>query len=189
MKPIRLIVGLANPGDEYSATRHNAGAWFVETLAKAHNEILRPDKKLHGFSGRIVLADHECRLLIPTTYMNNSGTAVNAAAKYYDISPDEILIVHDELDLEPGDARLKFSGGHGGHNGLRDIFEFIEKDFHRLRIGIGKPPHKGVDHVLGKPSKAEREAIDTAIENALAVMPDVLTGNIEKATKELNTGS
>lgn len=185
--PIRLIIGLANPGEQYANTRHNAGAWFVERLCEQHNEILRPEKKLFGLAGRITLDGHDCRLLVPTTFMNDSGKAVSAACNYYDLTADEILVAHDELDLAPGDIRFKVSGGHGGHNGLRDIFKPIGNAFLRLRIGIGKPPHKGIEHVLGKPSNAERELINAAIERAINVMPDVLSGNINDAMKTVNT--
>lgn len=184
---IRLIVGLANPGAEYAATRHNAGAWFVERLCQFYNETLRPEKKLYGLAGRITIDGHECRLLIPTTFMNNSGQAVSAAAKYYELEANEILVAHDELDLEPGDIRLKFTGGHGGHNGLRDIIPSLTADFYRLRIGIGKPPRAGVEHVLSRPSKEQQTQIDTAIEEALIVTPDLVSGHIDKAMKQLNT--
>jgi PTH1 family peptidyl-tRNA hydrolase len=184
---IRLIVGLANPGQEYAKTRHNAGAWFVERLSKIYNEKLHPEKKLFGLVGCITVANQDCRLLIPTTFMNDSGKAVSAACNYYDLSNDEILVAHDELDLPPGDIRLKLSGGHGGHNGLRDIFKPVGNDFLRLRIGIGKPPHKGIEHVLGKPGKAEQQSIDDAIEHAVVIVPDLLNGDISKAMKNLNT--
>lgn len=187
MTTIKLIVGLANPGDEYAATRHNAGAWYVERLCQHYNETLRPEKKLYGLAGRITIDGNECRLLIPTTFMNNSGQAVSAAVNYYDLKANEVLIAHDELDLEPGDIRLKFAGGHGGHNGLRDIMPSLTADFYRLRIGIGKPARKGIEHVLSRPSKAQQTQIDTAIEEALVITPDLVSGNIDKAMKQLNT--
>lgn len=184
---IRLVVGLANPGIEYANTRHNAGAWFVERLCELHTIKLSADKKLFGFSGKFTLDGEDCRLLIPTTFMNDSGQSVSAAAKYYEIEPETILVAHDELDLVPGDIRLKFSGGHGGHNGLRDIFKSLGQNFHRLRIGIGKPTAAGIEHVLGTPSKTERTAINAAIEEAINVVPDLLAGKIEAATKTLNS--
>ncbi len=184
---ICLIVGLANPGDQYAQTRHNAGAWFIEKLCQQHNTELRPDKKLFGLSGRISVDGHDCRLLIPSTFMNDSGKAVTATANYYGLEPQQILVAHDELDLEPGDIRLKFSGGHGGHNGLRDIISPLTNNFYRLRIGIGKPPRQGVEHVLGKPSQTDRKAIDTAIDNAIDVLPKLLAGDINTATKTLHT--
>ena len=187
LSAIRLIVGLANPGKEYAETRHNAGAWFVERLCEIYRETLRPEKKLFGLAGRIQFDGYDCRLLIPTTFMNDSGKAVASALNYYELDTSELLIAHDELDLMPGDIRLKFAGGHGGHNGLRDIFKPIGAEFLRLRIGIGKPPQKGIEHVLGNPGKTEREQIDQAITTAVGVLPDLLSGKINQAMKILNT--
>lgn len=188
--PIKLIVGLGNPGNEYEQTRHNAGGWFVEQLAQQHNQSWQTDSKFHGLVSKISSDNHECRLLIPTTYMNNSGRAVAAIANYYKISPEQILIVHDELDLAAGIVRLKINGGDGGHNGLKDIIKSLDsKKFYRLRIGIDrpKPTVSIVDYVLDRPSKTQRQLIDQAIERALTIIPELLTGHVSKATQELHT--
>ena len=138
---IKLIVGLGNPGPQYSQTRHNAGAWFVGALSRDYNIPLNLETKFFGHSGRGLIDGKDCRLLIPNTFMNLSGKAVGALATFYKILPDEILVAHDELDIDPGLVKLKKSGGHGGHNGLRDIISALgnNKNFYRLRIGIGHP--------------------------------------------------
>jgi PTH1 family peptidyl-tRNA hydrolase len=184
---IKLIVGLANPGPEYSQTRHNAGQWFIEALA---SDPLKTESKFHSSHALITLHGAPVRLMIPTTYMNESGKAVAAYAQFFKINPDEILVVHDELDLEPGVARLKQGGGHGGHNGLRHIIQCLgTPNFHRLRIGIGHPGNKDqvVDFVLHKPSSEDRKAIDDAIYEALRVMPLILSDKMQDAMKELHT--
>lgn len=187
---IKLIVGLGNPGNEYEHTRHNTGVWFVEQLAQQHNQSWQNETKFHGLVSKISDDNHECRLLIPTTYMNNSGRAVAAIANYYKIKPEEILIAHDELDVPVGTVRLKFNGGDGGHNGLKDIFKALDsKKFYRLRIGIDRPKNINniVDYVLDKPSKAQRQEINQAIDTALLIIPDLLSGMINKATQQLHT--
>lgn len=187
---IKLIVGLGNPGPNYERTRHNAGAWLIEQLAKQHNEKLSLHKDLHGFVGKITVEGNRCYLLIPTTYMNLSGQAVAACAQYYKVQPDEILIAHDELDLTPGTIRLKWSGGHGGHNGLRDIFEKLgTPDFHRLRIGIGRTDKKSeqANYVLSRPPIEEQHKIDKSIERGLNILPYLTEGKIEQAMQILHT--
>ena len=187
---IKLIVGLANPGAKYAKTRHNAGAWLVETLAKAHEIEFKSESKFHGVTAQFTFNENPIRLLIPSTYMNLSGQAVQAFAQFYRIEPEEILVVHDELDLAPGIARLKFDGGHGGHNGLSDIFEKLgSQKFYRIRIGIGKPQglQSTVDFVLQNPSAEERDAINTAITRAKNSIPLLLQGECNQAMKELNT--
>ena len=153
---IKLIVGLANPGAEYAATRHNAGAWYVDLLAERLRAPLREEPKFYGYTSRINLAGADVRLLVPTTFMNLSGKAVAAMATFYRINPDEILVAHDELDLPPGVAKFKLGGGHGGHNGLKDIISKLgnNPNFHRLRVGIGHPGDKNkvVGFVLGRRS-------------------------------------
>ena len=141
MTAIRLIVGLGNPGTQYQGTRHNAGADFVEALARHAGGSLQSDSKFHGLVGRVTLSDHDLRLLVPTTFMNRSGKSVAAASQFYKIPPGEILVAHDELDIPAGSARFKRGGGHGGHNGLRDIVPALgnNAEFYRLRIGIGHP--------------------------------------------------
>ncbi|MBB72404.1 MAG: aminoacyl-tRNA hydrolase [Legionellales bacterium] len=187
---IKLIVGLGNPGPQYEKTRHNAGAWFVEALADDCGETLRLESKFQGLFGTARVDGHECRLLIPTTFMNHSGQAVGAVAQYYKIAPEEILVAHDELDLPTNSGKLKLGGGHGGHNGLRDIINHLgSKQFHRLRIGIGHPGHsdKVLGYVLGTPSRSDRDSIDTSITEALRVTPLLLQGDIAKAMKNMHT--
>ena len=189
--PIRLIAGLGNPGSEYEQTRHNAGFWLVEQLARREGVNLSPDKKFHGLTGKVRIGGQECHLLLPSTFMNKSGLAVGALANFYRIKPSEILVVHDELDLPPGVARFKTGGGHGGQNGLRDIISALanNKDFHRLRIGIGHPGDKSrvTGHVLGRASKAEQQSIDAVIDEALCVLPDAIGGDMAKAMNRLHS--
>ncbi len=188
--PIKLIVGLGNPGAEYEATRHNAGYWFVDRLADRERQSFKTETRHHGQACKITLHGQECWLLKPTTYMNRSGQAVSSLAHYFRIGPEEILIAHDELDLAPGDIRLKSGGGHAGHNGLRDIMSALgSRDFHRLRIGIDRPRQSGavVNYVLGRPSQAEREAIDQAIELAIDCLDDLVTGRLQHAMNRLHT--
>ncbi|WP_168404318.1 aminoacyl-tRNA hydrolase [Erwinia amylovora] len=170
MSRIKLIVGLANPGAEYAATRHNAGAWYVDLLAERHNRSLKPESKFFGYTARLNIGGEDVRLLVPTTFMNLSGKAVAAMATFYRIPADEILVAHDELDLPPGVAKFKQGGGHGGHNGLKDIISKLGNNvnFHRLRIGIGHPGDRNqvVGFVLGKPLAAEKALIDNAVDEA-----------------------
>ncbi|QZE27743.1 aminoacyl-tRNA hydrolase [Pantoea ananatis] len=170
MSSIKLIVGLANPGAEYAATRHNAGAWYLDLLAERHNQSLKEEAKFYGYTARLALAGEDVRLLVPTTFMNLSGKAVAAMATFYRIAPEEILVAHDELDLPPGIAKFKQGGGHGGHNGLKDIISKLgnKNNFHRLRIGIGHPGdrNKVTGFVLGKPPASEQKLIDDAIDEA-----------------------
>jgi len=190
---IQLIVGLGNPGREYEDTRHNAGAWFVAQLARQQNCSLSNDSKFSGLTGRINVAGQDIKLLIPTTFMNLSGQAVAAMATFYKIPVEAILVAHDELDIAPGNARLKVGGGHGGHNGLRDIIgKFAnQNNFHRLRIGIGHPgsAEKVVGYVLNKPSGDERISIDAAIGAALKILPLAASGQWARAMNELHTFS
>jgi len=190
-EPIKLIVGLGNPGAEYEHTRHNAGAWFVNRLARAENISLSPERKFYGLAGRGHIGGEECWLLLPTTFMNLSGQAVAALAGFYKIKPEQILVVHDELDLPAGVAKFKTGGGHGGQNGLRDIISKLgnNQGFNRLRIGIGHPGDKSrvTGHVLSKPSAHEQKLMDEAIDNAIAVMSQYVNGSREKAMSELHT--
>jgi len=188
---IALIVGLGNPGSEYRGTRHNAGAMFVEELARQCGAVLQPESRFQGRTGRTTLAGHDLRLLIPTTFMNRSGASVAAMASFFKIAPEELLIAHDELDIPLGCARFKQGGGPGGHNGLRDIIPALGNNgnFHRLRIGIGHPGHASrvTGHVLGKPSQAERECIDACIAEAIAALPLLLDGDSTKAMTRLHS--
>ncbi|WP_363319011.1 aminoacyl-tRNA hydrolase [Gilliamella sp.] len=190
MTTIKLIVGLANPGNEYAATRHNAGAWFVEQLAERYNQSLKNEQKFFGYTSRINISGHDVRLLVPTTFMNLSGKAVQAMTTFYQIKPEEILVAHDELDLNPGIAKLKFGGSHGGHNGLKDIASKSGNNlnFYRLRIGIGHPGDKNkvVGYVLNKPSKPEQELIDKAIDESLRCTDILLSDGIDVAMNKLH---
>ena len=190
---IKLIVGLGNPGSEYRGTRHNAGADFVEQLTRECGTTLLPESKFSGLAGRVNLAGHDLRLLVPTTFMNRSGQAVSAMANFFKITAEEILVAHDELDIPAGTARFKRGGGHGGHNGLRDIVPSLgnNKDFYRLRIGIGHPGHasKVTGYVLGAPSQVDRTRIDASIEEAIAALPLLLGGDEVKAMTRLHSFS
>jgi PTH1 family peptidyl-tRNA hydrolase len=186
---IKLIVGLQNPGATYQGTRHNAGGWFVETLAHRHQAAFKLEKGLHAALASFDLDNKPCKAILPSTYMNQSGMATRAVSQFYKIQPDEILVVHDELDLPCGRIKLKTGGGNGGHNGLRDIIAQLGSSaFHRLRIGIGHPGHKDLvlNYVLGKPRTEEREEINEAIDRGIEVMSLVLSDNIMNAMNILN---
>lgn len=186
----KLLVGLGNPGPEYHDTRHNAGAWWLEAAAGALKAELRPERSFFGRTARTQVGEHTLWLLEPSTYMNRSGQAVAALARFYKIEPQQILVAHDELDLPPGEVKLKRGGGHAGHNGLRDIHAQLgSADYWRLRIGIGHPGHKAevVHWVLKKPAPEQRSAIDAAIERSLASLPDLLAGQVERATAAIHT--
>lgn len=189
--PIRLIVGLGNPGSEYDRTRHNAGQDLVELLARQSGTSLSSTPKFFGLSTLARITNTDVRLLVPTTFMNRSGQAVAALSKFYKIQPEEILVVHDELDLEPGVARLKVGGGHGGHNGLRDIISSLgnNKNFARLRLGIGHPGHASAvaNYVLKRAAPDDARAIEDAIDESNRVVPDLVNGDWDKATRTLHT--
>ena len=191
MNAVQLIVGLGNPGPEYDQTRHNAGAFFVERLASAQGVNLSFDKKYFGLTGKFSYQGRDIRLLIPTTYMNRSGQAVAALANFFRIKPEEILVAHDELDIPPGVCKLKQGGGHGGHNGLRDIIACLanQNNFHRLRIGIGHPGHSSQvsNYVLSRAPRSEQDLTNTSIEFALGVLPDLLDGNFSRAMQQLHS--
>jgi PTH1 family peptidyl-tRNA hydrolase len=190
MAGLRLIVGLGNPGADYTRTRHNAGFWFVDALAEQAGVRFGVDGKLHAEVAKIELDGHTVWLMKPTTFMNASGRAVAAALRYWKIAPEESLLAHDELDLAPGVARLKFDGGHGGQNGLRDtIAQLGHGKFHRLRIGIGHPGHKDnvTPWVLGRPGRDDEAAILAAVDAARQVLPLAVAGNFNEAMKRLHT--
>jgi PTH1 family peptidyl-tRNA hydrolase len=190
MSSIRLIVGLGNPGPEHLRTRHNAGFWFVDALAASESGRFGIESKLHGETARVRIGSEQVWLLKPTTYMNKSGIAVASALRYWKIEPEEMLVVHDDLDLPPGVVRLKFDGGHGGQNGLRDLFEHLgHGHFHRLRIGIGHPGHKDrvTPWVLGKPSQADEEAMLAAIARGLDELPRIVAGDFNRAMQNLHS--
>lgn len=191
MSDIRLIVGLGNPGADYRYTRHNAGAWYVEALARRLGASLRSEKKYSGEMASLDINGRRLHLLIPTTFMNLSGQATSALANFFRIAPEEMLVCHDELDLPPGTIRLKEGGGHGGHNGLKDIVarHGNNSNFRRLRIGIGHPANGSRDvvaWVLGKPAPADQQKIDTAIDAALAETDALLAGEFQKVMSRLN---
>jgi PTH1 family peptidyl-tRNA hydrolase len=189
--PIRLVVGLGNPGAKYDGTRHNAGFWFVDRLERLHGGAFRQESKFHGLACRVHLGGRECWLLKPETFMNRSGAAVRALMDYYRIEAQEILVAHDELDFEPGSVKLKMGGGHGGHNGLRDILAHLGKaDFARLRIGIGHPGDRNqvVDYVLKAPGQGDARAIEEAIERSTEVLPELLEGSWQRAVNRLHSG-
>lgn len=187
---IKLIAGLGNPGPEYTKTRHNAGVWFVEELAQRNNISLRPEKKYAGLYGKGLIGGELVHLLIPTTFMNRSGQSVAPLANFFRISVDNMLIAHDELDMPPGSIKIKQGGGHGGHNGLKDIIARManNKEFYRLRIGIGHPGHreKVTGHVLGKAPSNEQSLIENAIDEATHCFDIWQTDGLHKAQQRLH---
>jgi PTH1 family peptidyl-tRNA hydrolase len=187
---LALVVGLGNPGDRYSQTRHNAGFWFVDELARRHGGFFRAEKKFHGEVAEIEVEGRRCLLLKPMTFMNRSGLSVAELARFFKLAPAGILIAHDEIDLPPGALRVKQGGGHGGHNGLRDIVPALgSPDFWRLRLGIGHPGSKEqvVNYVLDRPGKAEQEIEDAAIAAAADAFPNMLSGDWGKAQQVLHS--
>ena len=189
MSSVQLIVGLGNPGDKYEQTRHNAGFWFVDEIARQFGVEFRPETKFLGLAARVQANGMDFWMLKPSTFMNRSGQSIQALAKFYKIPVENILVVHDELDLPPGTAKLKVAGGHGGHNGLRDMIAAMGKSFMRLRIGIGHPGHRDmvVDYVLKNASKEDRHLIDEISYQATKVIPDLVKGDSAKAMQELHT--
>jgi PTH1 family peptidyl-tRNA hydrolase len=187
---IQLIVGLGNPGPEYAKTRHNVGYWFVEKLCEQERKSLQPESKFKGLVANLAINSHPCRVLQPTTYMNRSGESVLALAQFYKIQPKEILVIHDELDLPVGSVRLKLDGGHGGHNGLRDIIARLgTNQFYRLRLGIGHPGNKEDvhDYVLQRPNVADTAKLIETIDKTLIALPDIVAGFNDKAMNYLHT--
>lgn len=190
MAQLRLLVGLGNPGAEHLRTRHNAGFWFIDALAQAHGARFGMESKLHGETAKIVLDGQTLWLLKPTTYMNKSGISIQSALRYWKIEPEEMLVAHDDLDLPAGAARLKFDGGHGGQNGLRDTFAHLgHGKFYRLRLGIGHPGDKNrvTSWVLGRPGVDDEGAIIDAIGRSLDVLPLAVRGDVNEAMKQLHT--
>lgn len=187
---LALIVGLGNPGREYEQTRHNAGFWFVEAIARRHGGSFKSETKFHGEACKVLVDGKELWLLKPMTFMNKSGQAIAALARFYKIAPENILVAHDELDLPPGAVRLKQGGGHGGHNGLRDTIAQLggSRDFQRLRIGIGHPGHSSqvTGYVLGKAPADEQRQIEEAIDDAVDILPLAVDGDLQKAMNQLH---
>ncbi|KAF1049507.1 aminoacyl-tRNA hydrolase [Xylophilus sp.] len=187
---IKLFVGLGNPGPEYEGTRHNAGFWWIDALARQFKLNLVHDRGYHGLTARASVDGHTVWLLEPQTFMNLSGKSVAALARFYKIAPGEILVVHDELDVVPGEAKLKRGGGHAGHNGLRDIHAQLgTADYWRLRLGIGHPGVKSevLNWVLRKPSPDHRIGIEQAIDRTLKAVPALIAGDMDKATQQIHT--
>ncbi|HLX22049.1 MAG TPA: aminoacyl-tRNA hydrolase [Usitatibacter sp.] len=190
MEDIRLIVGLGNPGKKYDLTRHNAGFWWVDSIAGARKAHWSKEAKFHGWTARVDEGGHDFNLLKPNTYMNESGRSVAAVMRFYKIEPAQMLVVHDELDLPPGTVKLKKGGGAGGHNGLTDIIEALDtKEFWRLRVGIGHPGHKDLvaDYVLHEPRREEHDLIEPAFTRSLELLPRLASGRMTDAMTWLHT--
>ena len=187
--PLRVIVGLGNPGPEHLNTRHNAGFWFVDQLAKRHGGEFRDYRKYSGETTRVSIAGQDIILLKPTTYMNRSGLSVRQVSDFFKIAPDDILVAHDELDIPVGTLRLKHGGGHGGHNGLRDTIAHVGENFWRLRLGIGHPGSKAevIDYVLTRAPRAEEDMIYEAVNTAADCMPLLLEQGAERAMTKLHS--
>jgi peptidyl-tRNA hydrolase, PTH1 family len=187
--PLRIIVGLGNPGPEHLVTRHNAGFWFVDLLARRHNAEFRDYRKYSGETARITISGQEITLLKPTTYMNRSGLSVHQLSEFFKIAPADILVAHDELDIPVGSVRLKHGGGHGGHNGLRDTIAHIGDAFWRLRLGIGHPGNKAdvIDYVLTRAPRPEEDLILEAVSAAADCMPMLIEDGAERAMTRLHS--
>ena len=192
---IRLIVCLGNPGAKHESDRHNAGFWFIDRLASQHKQLLQPEKRFLGKAAKIRVEGQDIHLLTPDTYMNLSGESVGPLCRFHKITPQEVLVVHDELDLKPGMARLKQGGGNGGHNGLKDIQSHLSSpQFWRLRFGIGHPRDLPgdkakmdvADYVLKKPSSEEQSKIDQAIDKALRTLPLFIKGDVQNAMQAIH---
>ena len=187
--PLRIIVGLGNPGPEHQITRHNVGFWFVDLLARRHGGEFRDYRKYSGETARVTIDGQELILLKPTTYMNRSGLSVRQISDFYKIVPDDILVAHDELDLPVGSVRLKNGGGHGGHNGLRDTIAHVGENFWRLRLGIGHPGNKAevIDYVLTRAPRVEEDLILEAVATAADSVPLILEQGAERAMTKLHS--
>ncbi len=187
--PLRIIVGLGNPGPEHQLTRHNAGFWFVDLLARRHGGEFRDYRKYSGETAKISIGGQDLVLLKPTTYMNRSGLSVRQLSDFFKVAPEEVLVAHDELDLPVGTVRLKQGGGHGGHNGLRDIIAHIGETFWRVRLGIGHPGNKAevIDYVLTRAPRAEEDSILEAVSTAADSMPLILEQGAERAMSRLHS--
>ena len=188
---IKLIVGLGNPGSQYDSNRHNAGVIFLHHLAKSYSGSLRGESKFLGEFGSVNIGGDDIKLLFPTTFMNNSGKSVAAVCKFYKIEPEYMLVAYDEIDFDVGVTRFKHGGGHGGHNGIRDIISALgnQRDFYRLRIGVGHPGDKSMvaNYVLGNPSRSEADVIMSDIGDAIRVTPKAVKGEWEEAMRLLHT--
>lgn len=188
-KPVRIIAGLGNPEEKYERTLHNAGFWFADALARKYGGLFRLEKKFDAELCRINLHGEDVWLVKPQNYMNQSGPPIRGMLDYYRLQPSELLVAHDEIDLPPGTVRLKAGGGHGGHNGLRDIIRHCGADFLRLRLGVGHPgeKHKVTNYVLKRATADVEAAVERNIDDAVAVMPELVDGDINAAMKKLHT--
>ena len=188
-KGIRLIAGLGNPGEKHEQTRHNAGFWFVDTLASRENATFKQETKFKGEVAYFLSQGEKIWLLKPQTYMNDSGESLRPFCDFYKILPEQVLVAHDEIDLPNGEAKIKWAGGHGGHNGLRSIFSHLSRDIWRLRLGVGHPGHKDqvVSYVLKQISKNDRTAVDDAIIDSMNVIEDCVSGDLEAAMRRLHS--
>jgi PTH1 family peptidyl-tRNA hydrolase len=188
-KPIRIIAGLGNPEDNYERTLHNAGFWFVDALARKYGGHFRYEKKFDAEICRVTMHGEDVWLVKPQSYMNHSGPPVRGMLDYYRLTPAGLLVAHDEIDLQPGTVRLKDGGGHGGHNGIRDVIRHCGADFLRLRLGVGHPGEKDkvTNYVLKRGSSEVEAAIERNIDDAVAVMPELVDGDINAAMKKLHT--
>lgn len=186
---IKLVVGLGNPGADYVSTRHNVGFWFVDEIADRHAGAFNGERKFQGELARVHIGRHDLRLLRPLTFMNRSGQSVRAVMDFFKLQPEEILVVHDDLDLPPVTARLKWNGGHGGHNGLRDLIAHVGREFRRLRIGIGHPGNADgvVAYVLKRPGSEEERFLREAIREAADALPAILDEGLEAGMNRLHT--
>ncbi len=185
--PLKLIVGLGNPGEEYARTRHNAGFWFVDELARRHGGTFRSEPRHQGELARVHIGEHDIWLLKPMTYMNRSGGPTRSVAAFYKVPVEEILVAYDELDFPPGVVRLKQGGGAAGHKGVRDLIAQLGDAFWRLRIGVGKPPSTGIEHVLSRPSAADERLIRDNIADAADAVPVILEQGAQRAMNRLHT--
>jgi len=190
-QPIKLIVGLGNPGPQHERNRHNAGVIFLHHLCKAYGNNLRGEAKFFGEFSSIFIEGADIKLLFPTTFMNNSGKSVATVCNFFKLAPENLLVAYDEIDFDVGITRFKDGGGHGGHNGVRDIINALggKSDFFRLRIGVGHPGHKSMvaNYVLNDPSRAEADAIMSNIEDAIRILPTAINGNWEEAMRVLHS--
>ncbi|GAB4221941.1 MAG: aminoacyl-tRNA hydrolase [Francisella sp.] len=190
MPKIKMIVGLGNVGKDYQDTRHNVGEWFINKIAKDNNQNFSSNNKLNCNLTKLNIYSHNIILVFPTTYMNNSGLAVSKVANFYKITTEEILVVHDELDIEPGQIRIKKGGGHGGHNGLKSINQHLgSNEYLRIRIGIGHPGHKSkvTNYVLSPPAIAQKNKIFQAIDKCILFLDDIINYNLEPVMQQLHT--
>lgn len=190
---LKLIVGLGNPGPQYRYNRHNVGVWFLDEICRRYHGELRPEARFHGNVARVTIEGHDVRLLFPTTFMNRSGLSVASLCHYFDIEPQQMLVAYDEIDFPVGTTRLKSGGGHGGHNGMRDIISALggANDFKRLRIGVGHPGDKNkvANYVLSDPGKDDTIQIEHDIDQALKVLPQLVNGQWNQAMQTLHSQS